>query len=1086
MRDPSRRIIAALVVALACATTLRTARAQTSGDGDARTSAAPPSGSGPGSTTDATGAASALPIVPRGPATEVRLEPPLPGEDPWLVVGIHRGDILDRVTVRGALRAALASGTFAEARASVRAVPGGIQLLIEGERRIRLRDVAFVGVQARPLDAVRTEFGPRAGAWVTENAVDRAIENLQNAYQANGWSRARVSARWRDTDDPATRLLIVSVDEGPPTTVRRVVLQGIPRDIEDTVRGSLGLAPGDIANPQVPRRAMDPLAAEIRRAGYFNVALSPVRFEPVGPSSVDVIVSARTGPRYRIRWLGTAPFPDTALEAALRIDEERGVEATTLNLFATRVREFFVRRGFYDARVSAEVRLDGEHRAEMRFIVDRGQPITVRDVSFPGAVHMEASALREVLFELMQNELPFGEYRVPATPHEGTLAGGESFMWIRPEQIYVPDLYAEAARRMVNRYREIGFLDAGVANPRVERVQLRNGRTVLDIAFEVTEGPRTFLDEVTFEGNETIPSRTLADHTELLLGVPLSYAALDTARTSLVEFYREQGHSFARVTSHVERSPDRNHARIRFEVHEGPQVRVGHVDVRGNERTEEWVVRQRIAFHPGDLFRPSQVRATQRRLGETGFFSGVTVTPVDPEVEAPVKDIIVQVIEVLPQYLELRGGFSTGEGIRTGLEYGYRNINLFGLAFTAALGVQLGYQIPILGDPQYAANLNSLSILERLRRRISLSLIFAAIRPLGPSFRGSIDAATSRIIERQFAIDTNGVAATLTFRPERAFSLSLTPEVSANTLQILNGETIQGLITSAAPQDRERLVRLLLLPAGTTLVYAARLTGTIDLRDQVFNPRRGFYASATIEALGTDYFEDPANRLPLTAARPGNTVRTIASVAGYVPLPFLGIVFATNLRLGINVTFDTDRCPLPGDVGPSPRRVTYTNRLFFMGGADSMRGWLQDTMVPQDVVESYNFTHPMMNGPTGRNIVDRCTGDPLFPADLPTNTNPAQTNTIIAATQRGGDAFISLRNELRIPIGNTGFALGAFFDVGNLWKDIRNIDLALRFAAGGGVRYVTPIGPVAFDVGFPIARQAFESPYAFHFSIGLF
>jgi outer membrane protein assembly factor BamA len=150
-----------------------------------------------------------------------------------------------------------------------------------------------------------------------------------------------------------------------------------------------------------------------------------------------------------------------------------------------------------------------------------------------------------------------------------------------------------------------------------------------------------------------------------------------------------------------------------------------------------------------------------------------------------------------------------------------------------------------------------------------------------------------------------------------------------------------------------------------------------------------------------------------------------------------------------------------------------------MGGADSMRGWLQDTMVPQDVIESYLATTMPLTHP--HNVTDRCTGASLFPMDQSTDNG-----TLIAATQRGGDAFISLRNELRIPLGTTGFALGAFFDVGNLWKDIRNIDLALRFAAGGGIRYITPIGPVAFDVGFPIAPQTFESAFAFHFSIGLF
>ena len=856
MRAPRRNTLVATAFALVGMFAGRFARAQSSAPPSDAPASAEPSDAVPADATPGADSSAAAPVdatpFPIGRVTEVRLEPSLVGEDPWLLVGLRRNDPLDRLTARGALRAALASGTFAEARVTVRPVPGGLQLTIAGERRVRVREVAFIGVSARPADAARTEFGVRNGAWVTESEVARAVEALRTAYVNNGWDEARVSVQWRETDDPSRRVLIVTVAEGRATTLRRLVLDGVPADADEAVRGALGLAPGEVANPQVIRRAIDPMAIELRRAGYINATLTPVRFERVGPALVDAIITARPGPRFRMRWLGTAPFPDTALEASLHIDEERGVDPTTINLFAGRVREFFVRRGYFDARVRAEVRLEGPTRAELRFTVERGAPIVVRDVSFPGAVHMTPGAMREVLFELMQNELPFGEYRTAVRPHDGDLAGGDSFLWIRPEQIYVPEFYAEAARRMVNRYREIGFLDASVAAPHVERVALPDGRNVLDIAFAVDEGPRTLLDEVTFEGNALIASRRLADQTALLLGVPLSYAALDTARTALVEYYREQGHFFARVESHVERSPDRNHARIRFEVHEGPEVRIGHVEIRGNDRTDEWVILQRIELHSRDLYRPSRIRATQRRLGETGFFSGVTITPVDPDVEAPVKDIVVQVIEVLPQYLELRGGFSTGEGIRAGMEYGYRNINLGGLALTAALSVQLGYQIPILGDPVYAANLNSLPIGDRLRRRISLSLILAAIRPLGPSFRGSVDIATARVIERQFAIDTNSVAATLLFRPERAYSIGITPEFQANSLETLGNQTLTTIIQNARDQDRERLVRLLLLPAGNTLVYAARITGTIDLRDQVFNPHRGIYASATAEILDDD------------------------------------------------------------------------------------------------------------------------------------------------------------------------------------------------------------------------------------------
>ncbi len=1031
---------------------------------------------------------------PTGRVVEVRFDPPVAGEDPWSVVRLHRGDVLDRLTVRAALRAALAGGTFAEARASVARIPGGLELLIDGERRFRVREVAFIGVQSRPVDATRAEFGIRAGEWVTGNDVDRAVETLRGAYNSNGWAETTITVRWRETDDPATRVLIVEVGEGHATLVRRVVTEGIPADEIDAVRGVLGLAAGDVANPQLARRAMDPLGAELRRAGFLTLSLTPIRFEPVGSHLVDVIVAARTGPRYRIQWQGIEPYPITALETAMRAEEERGLDPTTLNVFTARIRDFFIRRGYLDAQARIEIHPETPERAELRFVIDRGSQVLVRDVSFPGATRLSAAALRSVLNEVLENELPFGEFRTQAQPNEGDLAGGGAFLWVRPGPTYVPELYAEAARRMVNRYREAGFLDPTIPPPHIERVRLPDGRLVVDVAFAVTEGPRTFLDEVTFEGNDTVASRTLVDQIHLRLGVPLSSLARDEARTALAEYYRERGYMFVRVEPRVDASPDHTRARIRFEIHEGPQVRVGRILLRGNIRTAEWVVMQRLELRPGELYRPTRVRATQRRLGETGFFSGVTITPIDPDVEAPVKDIVVQVIEVLPQYLELRGGFSTGEGVRAGMEYGFRNITLGPLAMTAALSVQLGYQVVILpGDAVYAEGFSNLSIGDRLRRRISLSLILPAIRPLGPYFRGSLDLATARVIERQFAIDTASVATTLIYRPQRAFSLSATPEFQVNSLDALKGPTLNGqsveqFITSASAADRERLIRLLLLPTGTTLLGALRITATIDLRDQVFNPHSGFYASATAEILGTARPFDPAPRSCMVPADcssdqfcsaethlcvspprqvPGNTARLTASLAGYIPLHFLDIVLATNLRAGINVHLDTEPC-----------RVTYTNRLFFMGGSESMRGWLQDTMIPQDVIESFLFAR----GTGGSNRVDPCTG-PYFSREQATAPG---AEGLLVATQRGGDVFVNWRNELRIPIGSTGFALAAFIDVGNLWKSISNVNFALRASAGGGIRYITPIGPVAFDLGANLAQQSFEMPFAFHFSIGVF
>lgn len=1009
-----------------------------------------------------------------GPVVEVRLEPPLPGEDPWQRVGLRPGEHLDAHRARQALRTALASGTFAEARATLRRRQEGLVLVIAGERRVRVREVAFRGVNARRIEAVQSDFGITEGDRISEDDLRRAVERLQQGYQSSGWASARVIAQWRLTDDPGTRVLMVTVIEGPVTRVRNIEVPGVPGEIATLVREASQIRPGDIADPQALFRAMEPIAIQLRRARYLSAWIEQVYFVPVvgrppDDPRVDVVVRVRLGPRYVLQWVGLTRFRADAIERQLRLEEERSIDVATLSVLANRVRDFYVRRGFLDAQVEVTVHAqDPDHRV-LRFFVRQGERVLVRSVHFPGASHIGPEVLEGILRDVLEAELPGGSMLEEPGEHEQFALDGSSGddrerFRLQPTRTYVPELYAEAARRMVARYREHGFLDATVSSPQVRRIRTEGGRPALEVTFQVREGPRTMFEEVFFEGNHSVPSRQLAEQTGLRLGVPLSYADIDSARTRLIEHYRELGHLFVRVEPEIDRSPDRAVARVRFVIHEGPQVRVGRVLFRGSERTQRWLLEDRVALRPGELYRPSLVRATQRRLGELGIFAGVTITPVEPEVEAPVKDVIIQLTE-LRSYFEVRGGLSTGEGIRVGMEYVARNISGTGVTFSFA--PQIGYQIFPLGDPVFQRNFDQLSIGGRLRRRLPVSFQFPAIPGLGPAWRASVDLAHARIVERQFAIDTfiSG-AFSVIWRPMQQFSLTLTPaELQSNGLELLGAESIEQVLRSSPPGDVERLRRLLLLPEGITNLFASRFTAAMDYRDQVFNPQSGWYLSLTGEFVATLFFEP--RRGGGLAPEPGNTLRGIASLSGYVPfsLPFGNVVLASTFRGGVN--YNLERC-----------KVTYTNRQFFLGGAETMRGWLQDTLIPQDVFDNLRPACA-----TGRDDA---------------NGSPDSGQVAVPLTQRGGDVFVTWRNELRIPIGASGWVVGLFLDVGNLWKELRNVDLVkLRAAAGAGLRYVTPIGPVGVDLGFNLSPRVIvpamldtpaqtELPWAVNLSIGSF
>jgi outer membrane protein assembly factor BamA len=131
-----------------------------------------------------------------------------------------------------------------------------------------------------------------------------------------------------------------------------------------------------------------------------------------------------------------------------------------------------------------------------------------------------------------------------------------------------------------------------------------------------------------------------------------------------------------------------------------------------------------------------------------------------------------------------------------------------------------------------------------------------------------------------------------------------------------------------------------------------------------------------------------------------------------------------------------------------------------MGGFDSMRGWLQDSFMPQE------YANLIKAGTLKCLSTSNCPGVPL----------------------RGGNLMINPRFELRFPV-KPPLDGALFADFGNVWNDPATIlqqGLALRTDVGAGVRVQTPVGPLVFDYGINVTRRSYEDFGAFHFAIGLF
>lgn len=550
-------------------------------------------------------------------------------------------------------------------------------------------------------------------------------------------------------------------------------------------------------------------------------------------------------------------------------------------------------------------------------------------------------------------------------------------------------------------------------------------------------GPVTTVWDAAFEGNEHATAKELAEETKLPLGAPLSLQALDDAKGRLIEYYKNRGYAYAGVTTDVELSPDRTRGRVIFIVQERDLVTIDDIEIIGATRTDHALILRRLAFKKGDVYSALGLRQSEERLATLGTFSSTSVALADPEVVSPKKRVIVRVAEYPSQYIDPKVGFSTGEGLRFGFEYGHRNIGSVAIALT--LRIQLSYLFDfMILDSGVEANLGPLSASERLERRNSIRVSFPEIG-LGPLVSFGIEAVDVRDNQRDFGLSREAIVPSLTYRPVREVVATLSASVELNDEKIFNGASIEDIV-----KDNRNLANLLRFPDGTTVAIAQRVAVSWDRRDVPFAATSGTLVAADIEhvnALPAD--PDDPDTEPLVS----HFLKMSGRFAGYIRLTDSGVAIAASIALGANVQLESGS-------------KTYPDRLFYLGGFDSIRSFLAESIIPEDVAQQ--ILNP--------------------PEDVPEEERLTARDVAV----RGGDFWWNPRVELRVPLTGT-FALGFFLDMGNLWVDPANfVPWHLRFGLGSGLRISTPIGPLAFDYGFNLEPREWEDIGALHFSIGLF
>lgn len=409
--------------------------------------------------------------------------------------------------------------------------------------------------------------------------------------------------------------------------IANIRIEGIQRIEPETVRSYLLLQPGDQWDPEKVDRSLKALFA----TGLF----ADVKLTRQGNI---LVVSVVENPIInRIAFEGNSKIADKDLNSEIQLRPRTVYTRTRVQNDVNRILQLYRRRGRFAATVEPKVIQLSENRVDLVFEINEGPSTGVRSVNFVGNRQFSDSTLRGVI-ETKESRW----YRFLST-----------------SDTYDPDRLTYDRELLRKFYLTEGYADFRVISAVAELTPDRDGFV---ISFTIEEGERYRFGKIDVNiGLKDLPKEQVLPLLTVQTEEWYNADAVERSIGALTDALGNRGYAFVEVKPEVTRNRDEHTIDIVFNVREGPQVYVERIDINGNVRTLDKVIRREFRLVEGDAFNTGKMQRSKERIQNLSFFKKVEVT--NSPGSAPDRTVIaVDVEEQSTGELSLGIGFSTSDG----------------------------------------------------------------------------------------------------------------------------------------------------------------------------------------------------------------------------------------------------------------------------------------------------------------------------------------------------------------------------------------------------------------------------------------
>ena len=843
---------------------------------------------------------------------------------------------------------------------------------------------------------------------------------------------------------PVATALVAAFAPAPAAaqTAAGIEVEGNRRVEAETIRSYFKPGP----NGQLDAGSIDDGLKALIETGLFQ----DVKINRVGGR---LVVSVVENPVInRIAFEGNKKVKDEQLSAEIQSKPRGTFSRPMVQSDAQRIAEIYRRNGRYDVRVTPEIIEQPNNRVDLVFTIDEGVKTSVKTIEFVGNNFYSSYRLKDVIKTHETNFLSF-------------LGTGD---------VYDPDR-VEADRDLIRRfYLKHGFADVQVVAALSEYDPEKKGFLV---TFKIEEGQQYRVASVNYESSiANFDPNALSSFSHVYVGSLYNAEALEKSVEEMQIEASRRGYAFAVVHPRGDRNFDAHTVTIVFSVDEGPRSYIERINIRGNTRTRDYVIRREFDVSEGDAYNRALVDRAERRLKNLDYFKEVKIT-TEPGSSSDRVILNVDLEEKSTGDFSVSGGYSTSDGALADVSISERNFLGRGLYAKAAVqygqyarGVSLSFVEPYLLDYRVALGLDAF-----YRQQLANSFIAYGTKTIGFSPRLGLQLREDLSLQLRYSIyqqtislpsflddcNNNPGNGLLAFNPSPAWVAANAPGTPNGGSVTEGGQTAtdtSGRGLWCYSQGQASLPVRKELSQGAALTSALGYTLNYNTLDNNKNPTDG---------LLIDFKQD-------FAGVGGDVSYLKSQIDGKYYAPLVSdIVGLVHLQGGIL-----------NQIGNNELRMLDQ----FQMGPNLVRGFAPNGIGPRDVNPfgtqdalggtkywglSFELQMPFWFLPKETGLKGAVYADAGGLYDYQGPTTWAATGELTTPfSQKGGNS--NCIPPTQPPAFSSGTCTGLVYNDSNV----------IRTSVGIGLIWASPFGPLRFDYAVPLTKGQFDRVQQFKFGGG--